>query len=113
MKTVILRSVSHELRTPLNAITFFTSEIIEVSNTLNQEERNKLKIVSVSARLVLSLIDDLLDYTKMLAGVFKIQKSYCDIRNIVMSTLELIKCQALKKNITLNFRLDGLVPNFV
>lgn len=113
MKTVILRSVSHELRTPLNAIAFFTNELIEESENLNESEKNKLNIVKISSKLVLSLIDDLLDYSKMLAGVFKIQKSPSDIRSIVFNTLDLIKFQAEKKQIAINYRLDSTIPNLV
>lgn len=113
MKTVLLRSVSHELRTPLNAITYFTGELLEESTSISEEEKEKLKIVSISAKLVLSLIDDLLDYSKMLAGVFKIQKSNCDIREIIENTYELVKFQACKKNITLKCRIDPSVPKLV
>lgn len=113
MKTVLLRSVSHELRTPLNAITFFTNEIAENHNNLTQKELEKLKIVSVSAKLVLSLIEDLLDYSKMLAGVFNIQKSYCNIEKLIHDTMDLIRYQANKKNVLLYLRLDPSIPSVI
>lgn len=113
MKTVLLRSVSHELRTPLNTICFFINEMMEESSRLTYEESKRLKIVSISARLILSLIDDLLDYSKMLAGVFSIHKTHCDLKAIVKSTCELIQFQANKKNINLDIRIDPNIPEIV
>lgn len=106
----MLRSVSHELRTPLNAITFFTNEIVQESTNINEEERKKLKMVSISSKLVLSLIDDLLDYSKIISGVFTVNKSACDIKRIIENTCELISFQASKKNLSLNIRIDPNIP---
>lgn len=114
MKTVLLRSVSHELRTPLNAIIFFTDELMNKhSNEEVIDEDRKLKIISVSAKLMLSLINDLLDYSKILSGVFSINKNYCDLGTIIHDACELIRLQAFKKNILLVTRIDPEIPNLI
>lgn len=113
MKTVLLRSVSHELRTPLNAITFFTNEVKDESAEISVADKEKLHIVSISAKLVLTLIDDLMDYSKMLSGVFSVNKSNCNIREIIYKTSDLIKYQAIKKNLGIYIRIDPETPNTV
>ncbi|CAG9323215.1 unnamed protein product [Blepharisma stoltei] len=114
MKTVLLRSVSHELKTPLNAIAFFTDELIEKPLIeLPDSEKEKLKLVLISSKLMLSLINDLLDYSKMLAGAFTINKTYSDIRQTVYNACDLISMQAKKKNISLIYRIDPNIPELV
>ncbi|CAG9314374.1 unnamed protein product [Blepharisma stoltei] len=114
MKSVLLRSVSHELRTPLNAISFFTSELLVRSGfSKAQEEMGKLKMILTSSKLMLSLIDDLLDYSKIISGVFTIRKTHFDIRNVIQSACELISLQASKKNLRLSYRIDPMIPEIV
>ncbi|CAG9314379.1 unnamed protein product [Blepharisma stoltei] len=111
MKTVLLRSVSHELRTPLNSINFFVNELItKAIDNKSEDEKNKLKIIAISSKLMLSLIDDLLDYSKMLAGVFAVKKTPCNFKNILMNAYELISLQASKKNLSLKVRIDPEIP---
>ncbi|CAG9326187.1 unnamed protein product [Blepharisma stoltei] len=111
MKTILLRSVSHELRTPLTAITHFISEFSEQKkHKLNSEDIEQLAIISTSSKLMLSLINDLLDYSKILAGVFSIRKTYCKFREILKNTCELITIQAKKKKIVFICRVDPTIP---
>ncbi|CAG9323214.1 unnamed protein product [Blepharisma stoltei] len=114
MKTVLLRSVSHELKTPLNAIAFFTDELIEKPLIeMPDSEKEKLKLVLISSKLMLSLINDLLDYSKMLAGAFTINKTSSDIRQAIYNACDLISMQAKKKNISLIYRVDPNIPELV
>lgn len=102
---MLLRSVSHELRTPINAISFLTQDLLE-NSSLSDETHEKLKIVNVSSQLLLNLVNDLLDYSRMLAGVFAINKCFFNIKDALENAIELIKLQAKKKNITLMLRID-------
>ncbi|CAG9314375.1 unnamed protein product [Blepharisma stoltei] len=111
MKTLFLRSVSHELRTPLNSIICFTNELLD-SPTLvcSEEEHTKLGIIAVSSKLMLSMINNLLDYSKILSGALSVQKSYCDIREIIKNTHELLEIQAKKKGLDIICRIDPNLP---
>ncbi|CAG9335894.1 unnamed protein product [Blepharisma stoltei] len=113
MKTVLLRSVSHELRTPLNAIIYFTNDILEKKNLNISGEIEKFKAISVSSQLMLSIINDLLDYSKMLAGVFSIHKTECRVKEIIKNACELIQMQCKKKKLKLIIRLDEKIPDRV
>ncbi|CAG9330288.1 unnamed protein product [Blepharisma stoltei] len=114
VKTVILRSVSHELRTPINAISFLVEDLLEKQNdNIKEDWKEKLKIISISTKLLLTLVNDLLDYSRMLSGAFSIRKCECDLRNIIENAWELIKLQALKKNIDLILRIDPTLPVYI
>lgn len=112
LKNVLLRSVSHELRTPINAISFLTEDLLQESD-LSAENCEKLKIISVSAKFLLSLVNDLLDYSKMLAGVFSINRSQLNLSTILNDVLELIKIQAERRKISLILRLDPKLPKII
>ncbi|CAG9333267.1 unnamed protein product [Blepharisma stoltei] len=111
-KTVLLRTVSHELRTPINAISLLTEELIQEPD-IADKYKDKIRMISVSARLLLTLVSDLLDYSRMLAGVFSVQKSWFELKDIVERSCELINIQAKKKNISLIIRIDNLIPKCI
>ncbi|CAG9323514.1 unnamed protein product [Blepharisma stoltei] len=114
LKNLILRSASHELKTPLNSIIYFTSELLE-DKTLIKDEilKKKLKTVLVSGKLMLSLVNDLLDYSKILTGGLNIQKKLCNIEEIIINTCDLIQLQAEKKKLSVIYRFDSLLPRKV
>lgn len=110
-KTVLLRSVSHELRTPLNAISLITQELLDDKNVSLTEDLEKLRMISVSSKLLITLVNDLLDFSRMLAGVFSIQKTNFNLKLVIENAFELIKIQAKKKNLYIYVRIDNLIPD--
>jgi signal transduction histidine kinase/HAMP domain-containing protein len=69
LKSVFLASMSHELRTPLNSIIGFTGIMLQgMAGELNEEQKKQLNIVYSSSKHLLSLINDLLDISKIEAG---------------------------------------------
>ncbi|CAG9323513.1 unnamed protein product [Blepharisma stoltei] len=111
LRNLILRSASHELKTPLNSIIYFTSELLkDKALSINEKSKKKLKTVLISGKLMLSLINDLLDYSKILTGGLNIQKKVCNIEEIIINTCDLIQLQAEKKKISIIYRLDPLLP---
>ncbi|CAG9335885.1 unnamed protein product [Blepharisma stoltei] len=114
LKNVLLRSVSHELRTPINAIVALVDSLKEeIEIVSNEDFKEKLDIISVSSQLLLSLVNDLLDYSRILAGVFSIQKSKFSFRNLIGSAIQLVKIQAEKKGLKLITRIDKDLPAYV
>ncbi|CAG9333258.1 unnamed protein product [Blepharisma stoltei] len=114
LKNVLLRSVSHELRTPINAITFLTDSLICENNTIERELcKLKLDMISLSSKLLLSLVNDLLDYSKMITGAFSIKKAKFRLYEVINDAIQLIKLQAEKKGLTLILRYDPSLPQFV
>ncbi|CAG9335886.1 unnamed protein product [Blepharisma stoltei] len=114
LKNVLLRSVSHELRTPINAITSLSDSLISEKEILcNEKISSKLNVISVSSKLLLSLVNDLLDYSRILAGAFSIQKSKFCLRSAVNDAVQLIKLQADKKNLKIIVRIDPQIPDYI
>ncbi|CAG9321686.1 unnamed protein product [Blepharisma stoltei] len=113
MKNLLLRSVSHELRTPLNSIIYFTNELISKFYDKPLADYKQLKIIWISSKLMLSLINDIVDYTKLLSGAFTIQKSHCNIREVVRQVYELFNIQAIKKQISVIVRVDPSIPELI
>ncbi|CAG9330282.1 unnamed protein product [Blepharisma stoltei] len=114
LKTVLLRSVSHELRTPLNVISFIAEELSENLYSYPIEmSKEKLRMISISTKLLLTLVNDLLDYSRMLAGVFSVHKSRFLLQDLIKNAMDLISIQANRKNLFLSFQIDPLLPKYI
>lgn len=91
-KSVLLRTVSHELRTPTNAI-LSISEILKENSDLSEADRAKVNIVYCSCSYLLCLINDLLDYSQIMAGCLKVSCVSFNLSKLVNDCLELIEMQ--------------------
>ncbi|MEM7532875.1 MAG: ATP-binding protein [Chloroflexota bacterium] len=104
MKDEFLASMSHELRTPLNAILGLSEALQEeVYGTLNEKQSKTVHNIEQSGRHLLALISDILDVSKIEAGKFDLLKQPTAIDSVCQSSLNLIKQDALKKDIKLSY----------
>jgi len=110
-KSEILRSVSHELRTPANAIHLLTDEIMknEVGD-LHQETQEKLLKVKVSSRLLVSIVNDLVDFCQLMSNLFVLKKQEFQLKPFMEEFVKFASIQAKQKNLRLRFRYDELLP---
>jgi signal transduction histidine kinase len=103
--------MSHELRTPLNHIMGFTELVVTKSfGELNELQEEYLGDVLLSSRHLLSLIDDILDISKIEEGRMEITRSAVDVRSLVEKSLLMIKEKALKHAIRLSVDTDTALP---
>ena len=86
LKTEFLASMSHEIRTPMNSILGFSSLINK--DTLPNKLIDYINIIRNSGELLLAIIDDILDLSKLQSGVFKIEKEYFDIKSMILKSEE-------------------------
>ena len=108
-KSEFLANMSHELRTPLNHIIGFTDLVLSRNfGELTAEQEEFLKDVVGSSRHLLSLINDVLDLSKVEAGKMELELSEVRIRELLEGSLVMVKEKALKQHIRLSTDLDGV-----
>ncbi|XOB62994.1 ATP-binding protein [Campylobacterota bacterium DY0563] len=108
-KSVFLANMSHEIRTPLNAIIGF-SDVLTQNKNLDLTIVKQLKIIHSSANTLLTIINDILDISKIESGNFEISIEETDIYFISEHVVELFSKRALEKHIKLIFNLDYKIP---
>ncbi len=114
MKDEFLANMSHELRTPLNGILGSSEVLLDgYRGALNDAQRKFVSTIDVSGRHLLSLINDLLDITKIEAGKFELQPEIVNISDVCRSSLVFVRDQALKKNIALEFLPETAVTTLL
>jgi PAS domain S-box-containing protein len=98
VKSEFLASMSHELRTPLSAVIGFSELMLDgVPGEINDEQRGCLNDILDSGRRLLSLINDILDLSKVEAGKIELKPQNLDIAAIVSDAVQIIK-PVLNKN---------------
>lgn len=110
-KSEFLANMSHELRTPLNHIIGFTELVVDKSfGELNELQEEYLNDVLTSSRHLLSLINDVLDLSKVEAGKLELQLSEVDLKAVLERSLSMIKEKALKHRLQLTQKIDDIPP---
>jgi len=106
-KSDFLANMSHELRTPLNAIIGFAEFLqIRVGRSLPERERAYLDDIVQAAFHLLSIIQEILDFSRLEAGKLVVQDEPARLADIVDAAVRLVRKQAEAKRIALNERLD-------
>jgi signal transduction histidine kinase/CheY-like chemotaxis protein len=106
-KTKFLASMSHELRTPLNGIVGMCRLLIE--SKLDKNQLELLKLLDMSAGNLARIINGLLDLSQIEVGGFSIKPEQFNLRELLLSTLSMVKPMVREKNLALesSFSLDN------
>jgi signal transduction histidine kinase len=108
-KSEFLANMSHELRTPLNHIIGFTELVLDKSfGGLTDAQEEYLNDVHDSSKHLLSLINDILDLSKVEAGKVEYEPTEVQIRDILNNSLVMIKEKALNHGIKIATELNGI-----
>src|SRR5438876_6353276 len=106
-KSEFLANMSHELRTPLNAIIGFSEVLTErMFGELNDKQDEYLKDIHASGQHLLSLINDILDLSKIEAGRMELERSDFDLPNAIENALILVRERASRRGIRLGSTID-------
>lgn len=109
-KSEFLANMSHEIRTPLTGILGFT-EVLLNDPSVSMEARNEhLYTIQESGRHLLSLINDVLDLSKIEAGQLMVEMMDCNPHQEISQVVSVMRVKALEKNLTFDYRWGTDVP---
>lgn len=107
LKTDFLSNMSHELRTPLNSIIGFSELLVEQTrDRLVQREQRYLEDVLTSGRHLLSLINDILDLSKIEAGHVTLELATIRPSDAITEARELVDSQSIRRKVVLQQKID-------
>ncbi len=110
IKSDFLATMSHELRTPLNSILGF-SEVLESIESLDEKQQRYVQNIQSSGRVLLDMINDILDLAKMESGKMDVRLTDFQIEQVVHAQCDMARPLTEKKNIDLKAHVDpGLPP---
>ncbi|MHB1735391.1 MAG: response regulator [Acidithiobacillus sp.] len=111
-KSDFLANMSHELRTPLNAIIGF-SELLKdgVMGDLSPEQKDATRDIFESGRHLLSLINDILDLSKVEAGMMKLELEAANFHDLLQGSLGIVREKAAAHQIRLNLEVEPDFPS--
>ena len=110
-KSEFLANMSHELRTPLNAIIGFSEMLLkELDGPLNDEQKNSTQFIVKSGKNLLTLINDILDMSKIEAGKMEIAPEAVEISEVVDDSLKSINVLFREKGLALKNEVMGDLP---
>ncbi len=111
-KSTFLANMSHELRTPLNAILGF-AQIMHHSRSLPQEHQDNVNIINRSGEYLLSLINDVLDMSKIEAGKITLDEQNVDLYRLLDEVHDLFYLRASSKHLQFGIERSDNVPRYI
>lgn len=110
-KDMFISVMSHEIRTPLNAVIGISHLLMD--DNPNPSQKENLSILKFSADNLMTLINDVLDFTKVETGNIELEKINVDMRDLINSVINSMQFKAQSKGIYLRAEVDESLPQFI
>ncbi len=110
-KSEFLANLSHELRTPMNSIVGMTD--LALQEALPLAARDYLQTARASAELLLALLNEILDFSRIESGKFALQNSSFDVRQVVQQTVHSLAFQAVDKGLKVECEFPSAIATRV
>lgn len=107
-KSQFLANMSHEIRTPLNGLMGML-QLLDMTS-LSDQQGELVQIAKESSDSLLRVINDILDYSKIEAGMMQLENGPCDVAAVVGDVVKLFKPSAEKKGLSLNYSIEESLP---
>lgn len=107
-KSIFLATMSHELRTPMNGVLGCTQLLKDSS--LTDQQRELIETMHRSADTLLTLVNDILDFSRIEAGKMTLEVADVDLRALIGDVMTLVAESAAKKGLAVSVKIDSDVP---